>query len=140
MRIANHGGRAVLLTSDSLGTDIADLSAGRFGPYPAALYDDREAVTRAARGCPSPSPRQVFAVGPNYREHAAESGLALPDGPPPSSRAPCRPRRGGRRVGPPRRRGRRPGPVGTGQPCRSALTRRRPGSGAAVRGRGKMDG
>ncbi|MGW3149521.1 fumarylacetoacetate hydrolase family protein [Streptomyces sp. NPDC001177] len=34
-------------------------------------------------GCPSPAPRQIIAVGLNYREHAAESGFAVPDGLPP---------------------------------------------------------
>ncbi len=31
---------------------------------------------------PVPAPRQVFAIGLNYREHAAEAGLALPEGSP----------------------------------------------------------
>jgi 2-keto-4-pentenoate hydratase/2-oxohepta-3-ene-1,7-dioic acid hydratase in catechol pathway len=33
-------------------------------------------------GAPSPRPRQVFAVGLNYRDHAVEAGLAVPDSPP----------------------------------------------------------
>jgi 2-keto-4-pentenoate hydratase/2-oxohepta-3-ene-1,7-dioic acid hydratase in catechol pathway len=32
-------------------------------------------------GPPSPEPRQVFAIGLNYREHAAEGGMDLPDTP-----------------------------------------------------------
>ncbi|NED61266.1 fumarylacetoacetate hydrolase, partial [Streptomyces sp. SID10244] len=42
MRIANHDGRAVLVTGDSgaeQGIDIATASDGRFGPDPAAIYD-----------------------------------------------------------------------------------------------------
>ncbi|MEC3974468.1 fumarylacetoacetate hydrolase family protein [Amycolatopsis sp. H20-H5] len=32
-------------------------------------------------GAPAPRPRQVFAIGLNYREHAAESGMDLPTSP-----------------------------------------------------------
>jgi 2-keto-4-pentenoate hydratase/2-oxohepta-3-ene-1,7-dioic acid hydratase in catechol pathway len=32
-------------------------------------------------GAPVPSPRQVFAIGLNYRSHAAESNMALPEHP-----------------------------------------------------------
>src|SRR4051794_34522109 len=32
-------------------------------------------------GCPVPRPRQVFAIGLNYRSHAEESGMAVPDVP-----------------------------------------------------------
>ena len=33
---------------------------------------------RTKLGCPVPTPRQVFAIGLNYRSHAEESGMALP--------------------------------------------------------------
>ena len=36
---------------------------------------------RARLGCPVPGPRQVFAIGLNYRSHAEESGMALPSVP-----------------------------------------------------------
>jgi 2-keto-4-pentenoate hydratase/2-oxohepta-3-ene-1,7-dioic acid hydratase in catechol pathway len=32
-------------------------------------------------GCPVPRPRQVFAIGLNYRSHAEESGMAVPEVP-----------------------------------------------------------
>jgi 2-keto-4-pentenoate hydratase/2-oxohepta-3-ene-1,7-dioic acid hydratase in catechol pathway len=32
-------------------------------------------------GPPSPEPRQIFAIGLNYRDHAAESGVHVPDSP-----------------------------------------------------------
>lgn len=99
MRMANVDGRAVLLTTDERGIDIGEASAGRFGPDPATLYgcweefrawaDDvgeepEVEFTRAQLGPPSPAPRQVVAIGLNYREHAAESGFESPDGLPPT--------------------------------------------------------
>jgi 2-keto-4-pentenoate hydratase/2-oxohepta-3-ene-1,7-dioic acid hydratase in catechol pathway len=38
-------------------------------------------ITDAAVGPPVPRPTQVFAIGLNYRDHAAEAGLDLPDRP-----------------------------------------------------------
>jgi hypothetical protein len=35
----------------------------------------------SALGPPVPAPRQVFAAGLNYRDHAAEAGMPLPDEP-----------------------------------------------------------
>lgn len=32
-------------------------------------------------GPPSPQPRQIFAIGLNYRDHAVEAGFAVPEGP-----------------------------------------------------------
>ena len=90
MRIGNLRGRAVLVT-DRGAVDVAEASEGRFGPGPQALFDDwdgfvawaRRASTDAAAsasvdvlelGAPVPEPRQVFAIGLNYAEHAAEAG------------------------------------------------------------------
>ena len=98
MRLANQDGRAVLLASDAVGIDVARASDGKFGSGLKAVYDDWDAFgawaadqdaaadvpidpTRLA--CPSPEPRQVFAIGLNYREHAAEAGLAVSEGLPP---------------------------------------------------------
>jgi 2-keto-4-pentenoate hydratase/2-oxohepta-3-ene-1,7-dioic acid hydratase in catechol pathway len=33
-------------------------------------------------GSPAPAPRQLFAIGLNYRAHALESGFAIPEDPP----------------------------------------------------------
>ncbi|GAB2653111.1 fumarylacetoacetate hydrolase family protein [Gordonia jinhuaensis] len=102
MRIANLDGRATLVVgSDGAeqGIDIADAS-GQFGPDIADIYSQFDSVTAWARdadlagatrtdidrsklGAPSPAPRQVFAIGLNYDEHAAESGFAAPEGLPP---------------------------------------------------------
>ncbi|MDI1460796.1 fumarylacetoacetate hydrolase family protein [Catellatospora sp. KI3] len=76
--------------------DVETASEGRFTADPQAVYarwDDFLAWARAYRGpathvvdealllAPVPQPAQVFAIGLNYREHAAEAGLALPDRP-----------------------------------------------------------
>lgn len=99
MRIANHDNRAVLLVSDDQGIDVEAASHGRFGPNPADLYARWEEfkgwtagqadipsavpVDRSRLGSPSPAPRQVFAIGLNYSDHAKESGFAQPENLPP---------------------------------------------------------
>jgi 2,4-diketo-3-deoxy-L-fuconate hydrolase len=94
MKIGNVDGRAALVLGDEI-ADVATASEGRFGPDPMRVYDDWSAfvdfastvttgtgplVERELR-CPVPSPRQVFAIGVNYRSHAEESGAAVPDVP-----------------------------------------------------------
>jgi 2-keto-4-pentenoate hydratase/2-oxohepta-3-ene-1,7-dioic acid hydratase in catechol pathway len=83
--------------------DVAEASGGRFGPDPMGVYDEWDAFVDFAAGvtadnadsaghattplvetdlrCPVPAPRQVFAIGLNYRSHAEESGMAVPDVP-----------------------------------------------------------
>ena len=93
MRIANLAGRAVLVDGE-MALDIAEASGGRFGPDPQTLFDNWDEVIAWARvaamtdaaaaasvpfsiedlGAPVPRPRQVFAIGLNYAEHAAEAG------------------------------------------------------------------
>jgi 2,4-diketo-3-deoxy-L-fuconate hydrolase len=94
MKLANHDGRAAIVLDDSI-ADIHDASGGRFGPDLTSVYDDWLAFVDLAAGvttataplveanlrCPVPSPRQVFAIGLNYRSHAEESGMALPSVP-----------------------------------------------------------
>lgn len=91
MKIANHAGRLALVVADGV-VDVATASDGRFGPDPMAAYDDWPAfvawagsahdatgpLDESALGCPVPGPRQVFAIGLNYRTHAEESGMAIP--------------------------------------------------------------
>ena len=101
MRIANHEGRLVVVAGDpghELAHDVEKNSGGRFGPEPQAIYEDWDAFTGWAAsasweggvpvrpdglGSPAPAPRQVFGIGLNYRDHAAESGLPVPTGEPP---------------------------------------------------------
>ena len=95
MKIANHAGRLSLVVDGDV-VDVHDASGGRFDPDPAAAYelwddlvswattttatDDApvRALDEAQLGAPSPLPCQVFAIGLNYADHAAESGLDLP--------------------------------------------------------------
>ena len=98
MRIANVGGRAKVVISGDQAVDVASASGGRFGPSLLSIYEqwDRfleffrekgaadapaEPFSATIAGAPSPSPRQVFAVALNYRDHAAESGFRPPDDP-----------------------------------------------------------
>lgn len=93
MRLANVEGRATVLVADG-GIDVAGATDGRFGPDIQSLYDDWAAFVKVARdfdpskvvdvdqtllGSPTPLPRQVFAIGLNYRAHAEESGMDLPE-------------------------------------------------------------
>lgn len=94
MKLANVRGRAALILGDTV-ADVAEASGGRFGPDPMGVYADWRAfvdfaktVTRgtapiveADLRCPVPSPRQVFAIGLNYRSHAEESGMPIPSMP-----------------------------------------------------------
>jgi 2,4-didehydro-3-deoxy-L-rhamnonate hydrolase len=97
VRIANISGRLCLIT-EGTAVDVEKASGGRFGPDPQAVYAGWDAFIDWAReavlppgdrfrsedlGSPAPTPRQVFAVGLNFREHAAESGYAAPAAEPP---------------------------------------------------------
>ena len=91
MKLANLEGRAVLVLDDGI-ADIAEATGGRFGPDPMQVFEDWRAfldvaadittatgpLVEADLGCPVPSPRQVFAIGLNYRSHAEESGMSVP--------------------------------------------------------------
>jgi len=95
MRIANASGRLVLLDPEdgSRAVDVEEASGGRFPADPQTVYgrwaefrDWAAAASFAAAGpvieeeldAVAPRPPQIFAVGLNYRDHAAESGFALP--------------------------------------------------------------
>lgn len=95
MRVANLDGRAVLIDG-ARAHDIAALTGGVIGPSMSAVYeqwgaladlapaspdDAGVAVDESGLGCPVPEPRQVFAIGLNYRAHAAESKLDVPSVP-----------------------------------------------------------
>jgi 2-keto-4-pentenoate hydratase/2-oxohepta-3-ene-1,7-dioic acid hydratase in catechol pathway len=97
MRIAVINQRLHLIQGSGA-VDVHAASGGRFGPDAASAYQrwdeftgwaasaelpGPEPFTPAALGSPSPSPRQVFGIGLNYSEHAAESGFAKPDSSPP---------------------------------------------------------
>ncbi len=97
MRLGNLAGRAVVL--DEAGAHALDLergSGGRFGADPMeALRRFDELAAWAAGADPAagepldparlgpcvPRPGSVFAIGLNYRDHAAEAGLEVPAAP-----------------------------------------------------------
>ncbi|MFK4272754.1 fumarylacetoacetate hydrolase family protein [Streptomyces milbemycinicus] len=97
MRIANLASRLVLITADGA-VDVQKAGAGLFSSDPQAVYDRwaefRDWAAQAdltgavpfdpvALGAPTPAPRQVFAIGLNYREHVTEAGFTTPEGMPP---------------------------------------------------------
>jgi len=95
MRVANAGGRAVLIYDDGI-VDIAAASDGSLPEDPQALYDHWDELRALADRltsadapldahqllAPVPRPRQVFAIGMNYAAHAAEAGVEAPEFPP----------------------------------------------------------
>jgi 2-keto-4-pentenoate hydratase/2-oxohepta-3-ene-1,7-dioic acid hydratase in catechol pathway len=97
MRIGNLDGRLVLLEGGR-SLDVEKASDGRFEADPQAVYERWDEFGRWAStvadvpgepfdprllGSPAPRPAQVFAIGLNYSEHAAEAGFATPDAAPP---------------------------------------------------------
>jgi 2,4-didehydro-3-deoxy-L-rhamnonate hydrolase len=95
VRIGNLDGRLVILTGAGA-LDAERASDGRFGADPQAVYDrwaefrtwaatqgsgGAEPYDAARLGAPAPAPRQSFGIGLNYRDHAAESGIAVPERP-----------------------------------------------------------
>jgi 2,4-didehydro-3-deoxy-L-rhamnonate hydrolase len=94
VRIANVNHRLKLLVADGA-VDVETASSGRFGAEPQAIYDRFEELRSwadtvsgptepfdpAQAGPPAPAPRQVFAIGLNYADHAAEAGLDKPTEP-----------------------------------------------------------
>lgn len=98
MRIANRVGRLVLL-SDNHSLDVETASDGQFTSDPRQAYDRWDEFTQWAKdinvdnhpaaqqytldelGAPVPEPRQIFAIGLNYRDHAEEADLPIPEHP-----------------------------------------------------------
>lgn len=95
MKLVNLDGRVAALTAGGA-LDIEKVTNGAFGNdvFDALERWDELATQIAASnvppapvegrllGAPIPLPRQVFAIGLNYRDHAAEAGLPIPDAPP----------------------------------------------------------
>jgi len=95
MRILNLAGRLAIDVGAGRAVDVETASGGRFGPDPQAVYPQWEQFHAWAQdldhidgaveiepdrvGAPAPRPGQVFAVGLNYRAHAEEAGLDLPE-------------------------------------------------------------
>ncbi|MFI9536916.1 fumarylacetoacetate hydrolase family protein [Nocardia fusca] len=96
MIFANQAGRFVIVIGSNV-VDVHESSGGKFGPDPAQVFScwseflewASSATTHEATdvlderqlGAPSPTPRQVFGIGANYRRHAEEAGWPLPEVP-----------------------------------------------------------
>lgn len=95
MRVANLDGRLTLIV-DGLAVDVNEASQGVFDADVQAVYERFDELCKwAANGelapgvpfllrdlrSPVPAPRQLFAIGLNYREHAREAGLPAPSSP-----------------------------------------------------------
>ena len=94
MRIFNHAQRLVLGLGGSAGVDVATASGGRFGADVQSVYQRWDefvgwaagfrasadvVIDSALLGPPVPRPAQIFGIGLNYRDHAEEAGLKIPD-------------------------------------------------------------
>src|SRR6201987_4493497 len=94
MRIGNLDGRLTLFR-DAGAVDVEQASGGAFSADPQAVYGRWDEFCRWAAqnpgtpqpyspeklGPPVPRPEQVFGIGANYRGHAAEGGLEVPEWP-----------------------------------------------------------
>ncbi|MGW5610524.1 fumarylacetoacetate hydrolase family protein [Streptomyces sp. NPDC003753] len=94
MRTTTRSGRMCLVTGEAV-IDVEQASAGRFSADPLAVFEEWDAFRSWAAkvepvdahgatrpdGSVSPTPRQVFAIGLNYRGHAEEASLAAPESP-----------------------------------------------------------
>ncbi|HEX9969659.1 MAG TPA: fumarylacetoacetate hydrolase family protein, partial [Acidimicrobiales bacterium] len=92
MRFVNAGGRASILV-DGLVYDLAELSGGQIPGSPMEVVTDYwdqalvvwetgafgggTPVDQVHLGPPVPSPPSVYAIGMNYKKHAAEAGLEV---------------------------------------------------------------
>jgi 2,4-diketo-3-deoxy-L-fuconate hydrolase len=94
MRFANVDGRMALIRPEGA-LDLEEASDGRLPSDPQEVFERWDAVLEwSARadgatsalderrlGPPAPRPRQVFAIGLNYRGHAEEAGVDVPAAP-----------------------------------------------------------
>jgi 2-keto-4-pentenoate hydratase/2-oxohepta-3-ene-1,7-dioic acid hydratase in catechol pathway len=96
MRIYNVAGRLTLGAGSDRGVDVETASGGRFSAAVQSVYEQWDdfcgwamdfrgpaafTIEPDQLGPPVPRPPQVFGIGLNYRDHAAEAGLALPERP-----------------------------------------------------------
>lgn len=88
MRVANLSGRLVIVDGNGA-VDVETLSGGVFSSDPQAIFDRWDEflawagtadlsgaapLDTALLRAPTPQPRQIFAIGLNYRDHATEVG------------------------------------------------------------------
>lgn len=95
MRFGAHQGRSCLI-GDGCYLDVEVASAGEFSGEPMQVFAHWSSFRQWAVGknpleglpyrdsdltCPVPYPGQIFAIGLNYRDHAKESAMEIPDKP-----------------------------------------------------------
>lgn len=95
MRIGNLADRLVLIHGDKA-VDVERASEGQFSSDPQAIFarwadflvwaqqaptDGGVSFDQTQLGPPVPQPPQIFGIGLNYRDHAAEANLDLPQEP-----------------------------------------------------------
>jgi 2,4-didehydro-3-deoxy-L-rhamnonate hydrolase len=95
MRVGNLSGRLVLQVGEGV-VDVERASGGALPTDPQAAFDrwdelvawaasaapaQGEPFEESELGPPAPRPRQVFGIGLNYRDHAAETGRPPPQEP-----------------------------------------------------------
>ena len=99
-RLGCVDGRAVFITTSLTGyIDIEKVSGGKLSSNPMACFENWAEVCKVATNlsqadessaialdankleCPVPRPRQIFAIGINYKAHAAEMNNPLPSQP-----------------------------------------------------------
>lgn len=96
-RFANVAGRSALVDADDNWFDLETVSGGEVPADPMAALRHAPALhtlagrlgsataggklAEAALGAPVPAPRNAFGIGLNYRPHAEESSMALPEVP-----------------------------------------------------------
>jgi 2-keto-4-pentenoate hydratase/2-oxohepta-3-ene-1,7-dioic acid hydratase in catechol pathway len=94
LRIGNLAGRLTLFVEGGA-IDVERASNGRFGSDPQLVYERWAEFSQWAAGAsgepvafaiddlraPVPRPSQIFAIGANYRDHAAEGGVDVPEWP-----------------------------------------------------------
>lgn len=96
-RFANVAGRSALVDADDNWYDLESLTDGAISADPMAALAEGPGLHQAASGldaatpsgaladaevrAPVPAPRNTFGIGLNYRPHAEESGMELPEKP-----------------------------------------------------------
>ena len=95
MRFGARQGRSCLI-GEGCYLDVQDASAGEFSEHPMEVLEHWSSFREWARSqvlaeglpyqdrnltCPVPAPGQIFAIGLNYRDHAVESSMEIPDNP-----------------------------------------------------------
>jgi 2-keto-4-pentenoate hydratase/2-oxohepta-3-ene-1,7-dioic acid hydratase in catechol pathway len=96
-RFANVAGRSALVDTDDQWYDLERLTGGSVSSDPMTALSEAAKLHEAAAslgtatadgslgeatlGAPVPAPRNAFGIGLNYRPHAEESGMDLPETP-----------------------------------------------------------